>query len=315
MSDNIKVSVIIPFYNRIDWLEQAVGSVFNQTYSNIEVIVVNDGSKENISNFLNKYSERIIYIHKKNEGPGATRNCGIEIATGDYLTFLDSDDLWLPHKTEKQLSFMLENDYIWSHTGGAYFQDDCISELTTFNFRHNSAWVARRSLISMQIATPSVMIRADVLKRNKEFRFNATMRYSQDTFFYQVMAQYYRLGYLDEECVLIRLRTNSKDIQKINANKRFRIRFTGRKVLYDFIKSKNNHIIKSIPLYIQLLLKQYVLGDRILSYLERKNYEMNTIETLAKILFLYLFALGRIYIYVNDHISCLEDVSKFRYES
>lgn len=310
MNDNIKVSVIIPFYNRIDWLEQAVASVFNQTYSNIEVIVVNDGSSEDPSDFLDKYSEKIIYIHKKNEGPGATRNYGIEIATGDYLTFLDSDDLWMPHKTEKQLRFMLENDYIWSHTGGAYFQDGCISELTPFNFRHNSGWVARRSLVSMQIATPSVMIRADVLKQNKELRFNATMRYSQDTFFYQVMAQYYRLGYLAEECVLIRLRAISKDIQKINANKRFRIRFIGRKVLFDFIKSENNRVIKSIPLYIRLLLKQYVLGNRILSYLERKNYGKNAIEFLAKILFLYLFAFGRIYIYVNDYISCLEDVSK-----
>lgn len=72
MNDNIKVSVIIPFYNRIDWLEQAVASVFNQTYSNIEVIVVNDGSSEDLSDFLDKYSEKIIYIHKKNEGPGDT---------------------------------------------------------------------------------------------------------------------------------------------------------------------------------------------------------------------------------------------------
>lgn len=68
MNDNIKVSVIIPFYNRIDWLEQAVASVFNQTYSNIEVIVVNDGSSEDLSDFLDKYSEKLFIFIKRMRG-------------------------------------------------------------------------------------------------------------------------------------------------------------------------------------------------------------------------------------------------------
>lgn len=307
MDNCIKVSVIIPFYNRIDWLEEAVLSVFNQTYDNIEIIVVNDGSCEDTSDFLTKYGDKILYVYKNNEGPGSARNKGIEIATGDYITFLDSDDLWLPNKTEKQLHFMLTHNYVWSHTGGAYFKDGCISKITPFDFHHNSGWVARRCLVSMQVATPSVMIKAAILKRNEDFRFNVTMRYSQDTFFYQLIAQYYQLGYLNEECVLIRLRNITKEMKTINANRRFRIRFMGRAIVSDFINSKSNNMIKSVPLYIKLLFQQYVLGDKLFCYLEHRNISKIIIELLAKILFMYLFAFGRLYIYINDYIYNLED--------
>ncbi|WP_300693451.1 glycosyltransferase family 2 protein [uncultured Bacteroides sp.] len=308
MDNNIKVSVIIPFYNRVDWLEEAVISVLNQSYNNIEIIVVNDGSYEDLSGFLSIYGDKIFYVYKQNEGPGAARNRGIEIATGDFIAFLDSDDIWEPDKTEKQLHYMLANNYVWSHTGGMYFQDGCILRQKPFDFHNNSAWVARRSLVSMQIATPSVMIRADILKQNKNLRFNVTMRYSQDTFFYQLMAQYYELGYLNEKMVLIRLRDSAKEIHKKNANKRYRIRFSGRKILFDFIKSIDNDVINSVPLYVQLLLKQYALGNSFFCYLEHKNYSAYFIELLAKILFAYLFVLGRIYIYINDYIYNMESV-------
>src|SRR5690554_960556 len=113
---NPLVSVIIPFYSRSDWLEEAVESVLNQTYDKIEIIVINDGSKENLNKFLKKYGKKIIYYTQENRGPGAARNQGMKIAKGKYLSFLDSDDLWLSNKTERQIFFMEKENVVWSHT-------------------------------------------------------------------------------------------------------------------------------------------------------------------------------------------------------
>ena len=98
---NKKVSVIIPFYSRLDWLYEAIESVLAQTYPIHEIILVNDGSKEDLTEFLDKYGKRIIYLKQENAGPAAARNNGIRRATGDYIAFEDSDDVWMPTKLEK----------------------------------------------------------------------------------------------------------------------------------------------------------------------------------------------------------------------
>lgn len=90
-----KVSIIIPVYNTEPFLEKCLQSVLNQTYQNIEVIVVNDGSTDNSGNIIRKYAgsdSRIKVIEQKNAGVSAARNCGVEHADGDYITFIDGDD-------------------------------------------------------------------------------------------------------------------------------------------------------------------------------------------------------------------------------
>lgn len=89
------VSVIIPIYNTEQYLKRCVESVLVQTYQNLQVILVDDGSPDKCPNLCDMYAEsdsRIIVIHKENGGQSSARNAGIEIATGDYITFLDSDD-------------------------------------------------------------------------------------------------------------------------------------------------------------------------------------------------------------------------------
>lgn len=109
-----KVSVIIPMYNARLVLAKTLESVFAQTYSNWEVIIVddcsNDGSLEIAEKFATIDSRIKIYKMKKNSGPGAARKYGFEQAAGELIAFLDSDDLWIPAKLEKQISFMIEND-------------------------------------------------------------------------------------------------------------------------------------------------------------------------------------------------------------
>ena len=116
---NYKVSIIIPTYKRSDYLIRAIESVINQNYSNIEILVIDDNDP--LSEFRNateikmqKYSdnEKIIYLkNEKNLGGAIARNVGIHEATGDYITFLDDDDIYLPGKIDIQLNYMLDHGY------------------------------------------------------------------------------------------------------------------------------------------------------------------------------------------------------------
>ncbi|ACT12353.1 MULTISPECIES: glycosyltransferase family 2 protein [Pectobacterium] len=139
-----KVSVIIPVYNHDKYVEDAIESVFNQSYKNIEVIVLNDGSTDNshevIVELRKKYD--FIYINKNNEGLSKTLQEGLKLCTGDFISPLASDDMWLENKIEKQVNYMNFNNscvaccaYVNTidennHLTSVAFQDD----LDSFDF-------------------------------------------------------------------------------------------------------------------------------------------------------------------------------------
>jgi glycosyltransferase involved in cell wall biosynthesis len=101
-----RVSVVLPTYNRADYLEEALESVLAQTFADFEVVVVDDGSTDDTPARLARYGERIRVIRQENRGVGAARNRGIEAARGRYVAFIDNDDLWHPRKLEVQHAFM-----------------------------------------------------------------------------------------------------------------------------------------------------------------------------------------------------------------
>lgn len=99
-----KVSVVIPAYNAMSYLPETVASVLNQTFEDYEVIVVNDGSKDDIKIWIAQLADtRIKLISQENQGLSGARNTGIAHAQGEYVAFLDADDLWAPTKLEKQV--------------------------------------------------------------------------------------------------------------------------------------------------------------------------------------------------------------------
>jgi len=99
------VSVVIPAYAAAAYIRQTLDSVFRQTYANYEVIVVNDGSPdtEQLESALRDYGQRLIYIKQENRGPSGARNAGIRRARGEFIAFLDSDDLWFENYLERQM--------------------------------------------------------------------------------------------------------------------------------------------------------------------------------------------------------------------
>lgn len=104
------VSIVIPVYNGSNFLAEAIDSVLAQTYKNIEIIVVNDGSKDNTEEIALSYGDKIRYFSKPNGGVSSALNLGIEKMHGDYFSWLSHDDLYLPEKIEKEIELLLQYD-------------------------------------------------------------------------------------------------------------------------------------------------------------------------------------------------------------
>jgi len=101
-----KVSVIIPTYNRRDYVQEAVRSVLAQTYQDFELIVVDDGSTDGTGEALEQFGPRIRYVYQQNQGETAATNRGIRMAVGQFVAILHSDDLWVPYKLERQVAYL-----------------------------------------------------------------------------------------------------------------------------------------------------------------------------------------------------------------
>lgn len=132
-----KVSVIIPTFNRPEKVVKAIGSVLNQTFQDFEIVVVDDASTDNVAETLKPFIDDglIRYIcHKENQGAGASRNTGIGLSKGEYLAFLDSDDLWLPQKLEIQLKYLEQHDTnAWACSTGFEVHGTDGQNLSTFH--------------------------------------------------------------------------------------------------------------------------------------------------------------------------------------
>ena len=113
------VSIIMPSYNTAKFISETIKSVLAQTYTNWELIIVDDCSTDNTDEVIKPYlsDPRIYYIkNEANSGAAVSRNRALREARGKWIAFLDSDDLWLPEKLEKQILFMKKNDYHFSYT-------------------------------------------------------------------------------------------------------------------------------------------------------------------------------------------------------
>jgi glycosyltransferase involved in cell wall biosynthesis len=123
-----KVSIIVPVYNTENYLERCLNSIINQSYHNIEIILINDGSTDKSKNICNEYASkdnRIKVIHQTNKGVSYARNAGLDSATGNYVMFIDSDDELCPNAINNLLAPMLENsvDIVTGGVGLVYDSD------------------------------------------------------------------------------------------------------------------------------------------------------------------------------------------------
>lgn len=107
------ISIIVPIFNGADYLVECIESIINQTYSSFQLILVDDGSTDNTVEICKYYTEidkRIEYVFQKNSGVSAARNRGITFSSGEYITFVDADDMLMPNALEKAIHYLQEND-------------------------------------------------------------------------------------------------------------------------------------------------------------------------------------------------------------
>ena len=203
-----KVSVVIPTYNREKYLPDAINSVLNQTYKDFEIIIVDDGSRDNtkevVESFMKKYPHiPIRYFYQENKGPAAARNRGIKEAKGEYIAFLDSDDVWLPAKLEKEVQ-VLDKD---KHCGLVYtdayeFDRRGIiknSKLATNDRSKMSGMIFENLILGCFIFTSTVMVRKWILEEVKGF--NTEFVPAEDWELWLRIARVYKIVFVDEVLV------------------------------------------------------------------------------------------------------------------
>lgn len=118
MKDNPKVSILTPCYNSRKFIRETIDSALNQTNQNIELVLVDDGPPDPIKDIVDTYqSPKIRYFHTENQGPARARNFAAKQSTGDYVAFLNHDDIWVPTKLEDQLAALAQLDGVWIASG------------------------------------------------------------------------------------------------------------------------------------------------------------------------------------------------------
>ena len=194
-----KVSVIVPFYNVEKYIEKCLETLVNQTLDDIEIILVNDGSKDKTVDIVKKYKEmysnKIVYLEKENGGLSDARNYGIPHATGEYIAFLDSDDYVeldtyekMYNKAKEDDSDLLECDFIWEYPDR--------KKVDTGKIYNNK----KEMLAYARVVAWNKLIKRSLIEEHK-MEFPKGLRYEDVEFFYKMVPYYNKVSFVKEPLI------------------------------------------------------------------------------------------------------------------
>lgn len=216
MTDSPLVSIVIPVYNGSNYLAEAIESALSQTYKNIEVIVVNDGSNDNHAtrDVAMTYENQIRYFEKENGGVSSALNLGIKKMEGDYFSWLSHDDLYDKNKIEYQIDFMINNKIM-----GSYCQCRLIDLKGKTIGKAYSPYYSRNNALKELIGSGyingcSVMLKSDIFNQIGEF--NEELKYVQDTEMWFRILNYTELLRINKVMVSSRIHDEQTSILKLN---------------------------------------------------------------------------------------------------
>ena len=215
---NPLVSIIVPAYNCANYVVQTLDSVFAQDYLAKQVIVVNDGSKDHTLEVLKQFADRITLIDQSNAGPAAARNAGLTAATGDYIAFVDADDIWLKRKLTAQVACLTANPevvavftdwQVWRPDGAGRFVLPETWNIPVSDDVNTAAsgWLYTRLLLDCVMQTSGVMMRAAL--RRKLGDFDPTLSSGEDYDFWLRLSREGQITKLASVGVLYRVLPNS----------------------------------------------------------------------------------------------------------
>jgi glycosyltransferase involved in cell wall biosynthesis len=210
------ISVIIPTRNRAHYLPAALDSVFTQTFTDYEIIVVDDGSTDNTQELLAPLAKakKIQVVAQAPAGVSAARNRGVSLARAPYIAFLDSDDLFLPTKLEKQLRlFQAEPNLGFVHCSFAKFEDQG-PELGVRDTSRFSGWIYPQILKewSVLMAMPCMLVRTDAIK--EVGGFDESLTWAEDLDLWRRLARRYPVGVIPEALVRVRVHAASTSFER-----------------------------------------------------------------------------------------------------
>jgi len=158
----MQISLIIPSHNRSNYLQRALQSVYAQTFSAFEVIVVDDGSTDDTAEMLRSEFPQVTYIYQKNSGVSSARNTGIKHSSSEWLAFLDSDDTWLENKLEKQISALEQaTDIKVCHTEEIWIRNGV--RVNAMNkHKKSGGWIFEQCLPLCAMSPSSIMIHRSI---------------------------------------------------------------------------------------------------------------------------------------------------------
>lgn len=204
-----KISVVMPVYNtKEEWLREAIESILNQSYKDFEFIIIDDGSDKSIEPIVNSYNDdRIVFIRQNNQGIARSLNSGFKIAKGEYIARMDSDDISMPERFEKQVTFLDNNPQIT--VLGSWFETFPKKEV----YKHPKSPKYLDFLKYCCIAHPSVMLRRSVFEK-----FNLTYNPNYKCEDYELWSRALRGGGKFENLqeILLKYRVHSSNASKLN---------------------------------------------------------------------------------------------------
>ena len=217
MKEKIECSVVMTVYNAEKYLKQTIDSVLNQTFKNFEFIIVNDCSSDSSEEIIKSYTDKRIkyYKNEKNLKVSLTRNFGVSKASADYVAFIDSDDVWLSTKLEKQLAYVKEKNARICFSGYGFMDDDGNLQDKVFDVPTE---VSFKELLKQNVITPSASIfERDLLIK---YPFYADKMHEDFVAFLTMLKQENIVAYgINDPLILYRLTTGSKSRNKIKAMK------------------------------------------------------------------------------------------------
>jgi len=203
MNTNPLISVIIPTYNKAQYLGEAIKSVLNQTYKNIEIIIIDDGSTDKTREVVKSFDdEGIIYFSQENKGPASARNTGIKKAKGKYIAFLDSDDLWLKEKLKRQIDFMEKNSEI------GLMGTACYEITDKGRIIGKKIFPVKNEILQKDLIKYNPFIQSSVMTKREVFDkvglYDENFRESEDYDLWLRIASQYKIANLSEPLVMKR---------------------------------------------------------------------------------------------------------------
>ena len=211
--DNELVSIIMPTYNCAKFIGETIKSVIAQTYSNFELIIVDDCSKDNTKDVVNSFDDERIKYYKleKNSGAAVARTTAMNMAKGKYMAFLDSDDLWMENKLEHQLKFMKDNNYNITCTAYEQVNEDGESLNKVIKTKKKADY--NRILLDCPVGNSTVMYNVEALGK---FEVPNIRKRNDDALWLQILKKEKYIYGMDEVLAKYRIRSNSISSNKLS---------------------------------------------------------------------------------------------------